>query len=400
MKKKPLYTIFLIVFIDLLGFGIILPLLPFIAEKFKASDFQVGLLAATYSFFQFVGAPILGDLSDRFGRKKILLISQIGTFAGFLLLGFANSLWLIFLSRLIDGLTGGNISIAQAYIADVTTSKNRARGMGIIGAAFGLGFIFGPALGGFLAQFGFAAPAFFAAFISLLSIFATMFLLKETVKNNKVAPIQRRKINFKKLYSLLKQKPIGFLIILFFALNLAFSSFQGIFALWAERKLNFGPQNIGYLFAYIGILSVLTQLKILPELLKRIKEIKLLQLGVLMRSIGLVLVPFSVFPFVIYISFFFIAIGNGISEPTLQSIASENVDQKHYGQVLGYLQSSGSLGRISGPILGGGLFEFIGTSAPFLFAGGTTFLAYLYSLQALNMSLLDKIKAKFGSFFN
>jgi DHA1 family tetracycline resistance protein-like MFS transporter len=400
MKKKPLYTIFLIVFIDLLGFGIILPLLPFIAEKFKASDFQVGLLTATYSFFQFVGAPILGDLSDRFGRKKILLISQIGTFAGFIMLGFANSLWLIFLSRLIDGLTGGNISIAQAYIADVTTSKNRARGMGIIGADFGLGFIFGPAIGGFLAQFGFATPAFFAAFISLLSVFATLFLLKETVTNNKAIPIQKKKFDLKKLYLLLKQKPIGFLIILFFVLNLAFSSFQGIFALWAERKLNFGPQNIGYLFAYIGILSVITQLKILPELLKRIKEIKLLQLGVLMRSIGLVLVPFSTFPFVIYISFFLIAIGNGISEPTLQSIASENVDQKHYGQVLGYLQSSGSLGRISGPILGGGLFEFIGTSAPFLFAGSTTFLAYLYSLQALNVSLLDKIKARFRSFFS
>ena len=152
MKNKSLLTIFLIVFIDLLGFGIILPLLPYIAEKYSANPFQIGMLTATYSFFQLIAAPILGRLSDRYGRKKLLIISQFGSAVGYLILGLSGNLPLLFLSRIIDGITGGNISIAQAYIADVTTKENRARGMGMIGAAFGLGFIFGPAIGGFLSK--------------------------------------------------------------------------------------------------------------------------------------------------------------------------------------------------------------------------------------------------------
>jgi len=185
MKNKSLLTIFLIVFIDLLGFGIILPLLPYIAEIYKATPLQIGLLTAVYSFFQLIASPILGRLSDRYGRKKLLIISQLGSAIGYLILGLAGSLPLLFLSRIIDGITGGNISIAQAYIADVTTKENRAKGMGMIGAAFGLGFIFGPAIGGFLSKFSFSTPAYFATAISLLSVFATIFFLQETVDEKK-----------------------------------------------------------------------------------------------------------------------------------------------------------------------------------------------------------------------
>jgi len=180
--SHALFTIFLIVFIDIFGFSLILPLLPFVAERFGASPLKIGLLGASYSFFQLLASPVLGFLSDRYGRKKILILSQLGSAAGFLLLGFAHSLPLIFLSRVVDGITGGNISVAQAYIADITTKKNRAKGMGIIGAAFGLGFLFGPAIGGLLSQNGFAIPALIAVFVSLFSTLTTALFLKETVK--------------------------------------------------------------------------------------------------------------------------------------------------------------------------------------------------------------------------
>jgi len=201
MKNKPLLTIFAIVFVDLLGFGIILPLLPYIAEKYHATATQIGLLTAAYSFFQLVASPILGKLSDRYGRKKILMISQFGSAIGYLMLAFSNNLPLLFVSRIIDGITGGNISIAQAYIADVTTKENRAKGMGMIGAAFGLGFIFGPAIGGFLSQFGYMYPALFAMVVGLITVLLTHLFLPETVnikEREHIAPTPFSLIEIKK----------------------------------------------------------------------------------------------------------------------------------------------------------------------------------------------------------
>src|SRR5512136_2197359 len=171
--------IFVIVLIDLLGLTIIIPLMPLYAATFGASPLVIGLLGAIYPIMQFIGAPVLGRLSDRYGRRPILLISQLGTFVGFVILGFANALWMLFLSRIVDGISGANISTAQAYIADVSDEKNRAKNFGLIGAAFGLGFIIGPAVGGFLSQFGYQVPAFFAAGLSLLSITLTYIMLPE-----------------------------------------------------------------------------------------------------------------------------------------------------------------------------------------------------------------------------
>lgn len=206
-KNKSLLTIFLIVFIDLLGFGIILPLLPFIAQKYLASSLTIGFLTATYSFFQFVFAPILGYLSDRFGRKKILIISQFGSMIGYFILAFANNLPLIFLSRVIDGVTGGNISIAQAYIADVTDKKNRAKGMGLVGAAFGLGFIFGPSIGGLLSKISYSVPAFLAGCFSLITILTTYFFLKETVDLKTTTYSKKINLNWQNTKKLLVRPP-------------------------------------------------------------------------------------------------------------------------------------------------------------------------------------------------
>ena len=383
MKNKSLLTIFLIVFIDLLGFGIILPLLPYIAEKYSAGPFQIGMLTATYSFFQLIAAPILGRLSDRYGRKKLLIISQLGSAVGYLILGLSGNLPLLFLSRIIDGITGGNISIAQAYIADVTDQKNRAKGMGVIGAAFGLGFIFGPAIGGFLSRFSYSAPAYFATAVSLLTVFTTIFFLKETVDEKKALVSPKTKLNIGEFKRVLSIHPIGILIVTFFVVNLAASVQQGNFALWTQKTFNYGPSQNGWLFAYIGILAVFVQLKILPFLTRKFDEKIILYISLFLMFIGLVLIPLIPWPNFLYVSLFFLPFGQGLSNPTIQALASENVPPEEYGETLGFLQSAGSFGRIIGPIAGGIIFQSFGKDNAFYFAGFITLAILVYSKMKL-----------------
>lgn len=212
MKNRKIVTLFLIVFIDLLGFSIILPLLPFYAETFNATPTQVGLLVASYAAAQLVGAPVLGRMSDRFGRKPVLIISLTGTFIGFLILGFANSLAMLFVSRILDGFTGGNISVAQAYVTDITDENNRARGLGMLGAAFGLGFIIGPALGGILSVYGFAVPAFVAASLSLISIIGVIIFLPESLTDEARATLMnktRQKYSLGNLWQAIDRPRVG-----------------------------------------------------------------------------------------------------------------------------------------------------------------------------------------------
>lgn len=378
MKNKPLLAIFLIVFIDLLGFGLILPLLPFIAEKYKANVAQIGFLTASYSFFQLIASPILGRLSDRYGRKKLLIISQIGTAVGFLILGLAHTLPLLFLSRIIDGITGGNISIAQAYIADITTKENRAKGMGMLGAAFGLGFIFGPAIGGFLARFGYSYPAFFATGISIITIITTYFFLPETVNLKKAADSKRSAFTLSEFKKIMTNKSISYLILVFFLLNSAFSILQGNFALWTQAKFGFGPTENGLFFAYIGILAVIFQLKLLPIMIKRFHEKKLLVYSTLVLFFGFILMPVSPLPGFLFFTQFLIVLGNSMANPSIQALASENIPRQEYGGTLGFLQSAGGLGRIIGPIVGGEVFFHFGKDIPFYLSAIVLAFVFFY----------------------
>lgn len=377
-KNKSLITIFLIVFIDLLGFGIILPLLPYIAEIYQATPLQIGILSAVYSLFQLIASPILGRLSDRYGRKKLLIISQLGSAIGYLIMGLANNLPLLFLSRIIDGITGGNISIAQAYIADVTTKENRARGMGLIGAAFGLGFIFGPAIGGALSKISYSAPAYFATVVSLISVLATIFFLKETVNGDKAIRSPKTKFSISQFKSVLSLYPIGLLIIIFFLLNTAFSIMQGNFALWTQKTFNFEPSQNGWLFTYIGVLAVLIQVQLLPRVIKKFHEKKILAVSLIFMFLGLILIPLSKHPYFLFIPLFFISLGNGLANPTIQALVSENVLQEEYGETLGILQSAGSMGRIFGPIIGGEIFQLFGKDVAFYFAGFIILFTFVY----------------------
>lgn len=369
LKNKSTATIFFIVFLDLFGFGIILPLLPYIAEQFQANALTIGLLSSTYSFFQLIAAPILGKLSDRYGRKKLLAISQFGSAVGFVLLGLAHSLPLLFLSRIIDGITGGNISIAQAYMADITDKESRAKGMGLLGAAFGLGFILGPAVGGVLSNFGFAAPAFVAAVMAGLTSLATIFFLKETVNTKKASRSHKTELSLAGVLEILKIEPLGLLVVIFFLISLSFSGLQATFALWAQESFGYGPSEIGWIFAMIGVIGIITQVLLLPRLIKRLGERKLLALGVLSLGIGLLLHPIVIVPWMLVFTTSFLAFGNGVSNPTLQAIASENVSPVMYGAALGVMHSSASLGRVFGPIIGGELFDIFGHNAPYLVSG-------------------------------
>ena len=377
-NNKSLMTIFLIVFIDLLGFGLILPLLPYIAEKYSASPLQIGLLTAAYYFFQLISAPILGKLSDRYGRKKLLIISQLGSAVGYLILGLAGNLPLLFLSRIIDGITGGNISIAQAYIADVTTRENRARGMGLIGAAFGLGFIFGPAIGGALSKISYSTPAYFATAVSLITVLTTIFFLKETVNEKTASVSPKTKFSFSEFKRILGLYPIGLLITVFFMLNTAFSIMQGNFALWTQKTFNYDASQNGWLFAYIGIIAVVIQMRILPFVIKKFHEKNILKISLLFMAIGLFLIPLSKNPNFLYIALFFMPLGNGLANPTIQALASENVPKEEYGETLGILQSAGSFGRILGPVIGGEIFQTLGKDTAFYFAGGIVLLTLIY----------------------
>src|SRR5512140_2722964 len=249
MKNRLLFSIILIVFIDLLGFSLILPLLPYYAETFKANAFVTGLLVASYAVAQLIGAPILGRLSDRYGRRPILIASIFGTFLGFLLLGFANALWVLFASRIIDGLTGGNLSVAQAYISDVTDAQNRAKGLGLIGAAFGLGFIIGPVTGGLLSQFGYNAPAFVAAGLALINFILIYAWLPESLTVEKRQQIGEQKkvpVTLGALVTALKRPFTGSLLITRFFFGLAFAIFQSIFSLYALTKFALSAEQTGY----------------------------------------------------------------------------------------------------------------------------------------------------------
>ncbi|BCX14589.1 MAG: tetracycline resistance MFS efflux pump [Patescibacteria group bacterium] len=380
-NKKALITIFLIVFIDLLGFGIILPLLPFIAEKYEANPAQIGFLTATYSFFQLIASPILGRLSDRYGRKKILILSQLGSAIGYLILALANSLPLLFISRIIDGITGGNISIAQAYIADVTDNKNRARGMGLIGAAFGLGFIFGPAIGGALSKISYSAPALLAAFVSLLTIMTTFLFLDETVNTEKSTHSKRTEFSLEELKKVLQIPNFVFLILIFFLINLSFSLTQGNLALWTEKTFGYDASKNGAIFAYVGVLAVLVQLVILPFLLKRINERNILKIATFNLFLSFLLIYMAKNEIIFYLALTFMPLGNGLANPSLQAIASENVKKEEYGGTLGFLQSAGSLGRILGPIIGGEIFYIFGKNIPFALASAILFLVFMITIK-------------------
>jgi DHA1 family tetracycline resistance protein-like MFS transporter len=358
MKRSPLVVIFTTVFIDLVGFGIVIPVLPFYAEgsQFNATPRTVGLLFASYSVMQLIFAPILGRLSDKYGRRPVLLISIIGTGIGFLILGFAKTLLMLFIGRILDGITGGNISTAQAYIADITTREDRAKGMGLIGAAFGLGFVFGPAIGGILSRWGVAVPFLFAAGLCFANALLLYFTLPETVTPDHPARVSAAGgRGLSQLIQSLKNPRLGFVLVIYFLFIVAFSIMTTAFSLYTMFRFGYDAQHTGYLFAYVGILAVIVQGGLIGRLVKRFGEMWLVIAGALLFAGSLFAIPF-VGPqagglLALLVGGGLFSIGNSLSAPSLTSLASKSVGPGEQGSVLGVTQSVASLARAVGPAL-------------------------------------------------
>jgi DHA1 family tetracycline resistance protein-like MFS transporter len=358
MNRSPLIIIFTTVFIDLVGFGIVIPVLPFYAEGtiFNATPRTVGLLFASYSIMQLIFAPILGGLSDKHGRRPVLFLSIIGTGIGFLILGFADSLWMLFAGRILDGITGGNISTAQAYIADITTSENRAKGMGLIGAAFGLGFIFGPAIGGILSRWGINVPFLFAAGLCFVNAVLLYFRLPETITPDHPARNQAAGgRGVKQLINSLKQPQLAFVLTIYFLFIVAFSIMTTTFSFYTMFRFGYDAQHTGYLFAYVGIIAVIIQGGLIGRLVKRFGELPLVIVGALCFAISLFAVPF-VGPAAGGLAALLLgggvfSMGNSLATPALNSLASKSVGPAEQGVVLGVMQSVASLARAVGPLL-------------------------------------------------
>lgn len=388
MDKKRLIPIFIVVFVDLLGFSFILPLLPYYANEFGASPAIVGLLVASYAAAQFVGAPILGRLSDLRGRRPILLLSVAGTFIGFIMLalapvigrGIANAFGaaaigntlvvaILFASRLLDGFTGGNLTIAQAYISDVTDEKNRAKSFGLIGAAFGLGFIIGPALGGLLSNWGYEAPAYAAAALSLVNLFLIYFLLPESLTPEKRAAEQTRPaMSLGAMWQALRKPRVGPLLHIRFFFGLAFSMFQTIFALYAQYKLGLNAQTTAYVLTYVGVLSVVVQGFGVGWISARIPEKRLIFLATAVMAVSLLgwaVVPDLITLLIVMIP---LAASGGILNTVLNSALSKSVYPEEIGGTLGIAGALESLTRVISPIIGGFLLQDIGAWAPGVFS--------------------------------
>jgi multidrug resistance protein len=376
MKRSPLVVIFTTVFIDLLGFGIVIPVLPFYAEgtQFNATPRMVGLLFASYSVMQLLFSPVLGRLSDKYGRRPVLLISIIGTGIGFLILGFAKTLWMLFVGRILDGVSGGNISTAQAYIADITTKEDRAKGMGLIGAAFGLGFIFGPAIGGILSRWGIHIPFLFAAGLCFANAILLYFTLPETVTPDHPARVSAaRGRGFTQLIDSLKQPRLGFVLTIYFLFIVAFSIMTTSFSLYTMFRFGYDAQHNGYLFAYVGLIAVIIQGVLIGRLVKRFGELWLVIVGALFFAVSLFAVPF-VGPnagglVALLIGGGVFSLGNSLSTPALNSLASKSVGPAAQGSVLGVTQSVASLARAVGPSIAALLIH---STAPEVGADGVT----------------------------
>jgi len=353
---KPLLVIFLTILVDLIGFGIVIPLLPFYAQKFDASPFDVGILVAVYSLMQFIFSPILGSLSDKYGRRPILLMSIAGSAIGYLTIGLAGSLAIVFLGRILGGITAGNLSTAQAYIADVTTKENRAKGMGLFGMAFGFGFIIGPALAAILGAYGKEVPFFFAAGLAVVNTVLIYIFLPETISDANRKEYKGRN-RVRELIESLRHPRLATLNLQYFLLIVAFSMMTTAFPYFTEFNYRYTVIETGYVLAYVGLIAIIMQGMIFGRLANRFGESKLILVGCHVLVLSLVAVPFvtqeSVGLIGLLIGTGLFAAGNSLASPSLTSLASKSASESDQGKTMGVMQSGASLARVVGPAICG-----------------------------------------------
>ncbi|MCB0795316.1 MAG: MFS transporter [Flavobacteriales bacterium] len=383
--RARLGILYLTVFIDLLGFGLVIPILPTYATELGATAFEVGLIAAVYALMNFVFSPLWGTVSDRHGRRPVIAGTVATTAFSFLLLAHADTLWLLFVARTISGIGSANIAASQAYITDVTERSERARALGLIGAAFGLGFIFGPLVGGFVKEhFGMSWVGYTAMCLSLINLLLVWFFLPESIKEKD----PHARLEFKPItgvFRALKRAGLRDLFLTSFTYITAFSMMQVTVVLLWEEYYGLSEAQIGYMFAFIGLASAAVQGGLVGKLNRTFGEHRLLVYGSLLMAVGLGSIPFVPVEWFVPLGFLpivFLALGNGCMMPSLTSLLSQEATEKEQGQVLGTNQSFGSLARVLGPTLGGMLYGWHYVS-PYV-GGALLMMVTLYVVLAYN----------------
>jgi len=405
MDNKRIYTIFAIIFTNILGAGVIMPILPLFAVNEMGASFRLAaLLAAAYFGAQFLAAPVLGRLSDQYGRRPILIISQIGTVISFVMfiyarqagtfidglglsIGMSGGLVMLFAARTLDGITGGNITTAQAYVTDVSTPETRTQSLGLLTAAFGLGFIFGPALGGFLSQINVITPFIGAAIITLGTLILTIITLEESLPPEKRGKAVRKK-RMSNVGIVFSNPDFGLVVLIGFMSALAFSAIPPTFSLYASEVLfkditdpSAVSRNIGLMLTFMGVITVVTQMKLIRPLVKRYGERNLVLAGQIILCIAMLNYSLYTAPVVATIMLAPWAFARGISDPSMQSLVTRFGDENTRGQLLGLYQSFVSLAFIFGPIWSGYIFQTISPQAVFITGGILVIPAFLASLR-------------------
>jgi multidrug resistance protein len=366
---SPLGIVFTTVLIDLIGFGIVLPILPLWAEDFGASPVQIGLITASYAVMQLIFAPVWGRLSDRHGRRPVILISLAGSVVASLLIGVAGTLLVLFLARVLQGIAGASYAAAQAYVADITTAKDRAKGMGMIGAAFGLGFILGPAIGALFSGIDARLPFFVAAALAAANFAIAYRRLPESLRpDSRHAPVPRLALVRRALSS----ADLAPLVWLSFVATFAFIGMESTFALFGERRFDYDTVQMGLLFVYIGVMAALSQGYLVGRVVERWGETRVMIGGLAGTSAGLLLVGLSHELWLLLVGLAALAIASGFVFATTTALISLAAGDRDQGAVLGLNAAVSGAGRIAGPIVATLLFQHAGIEVPLL-AGAVLF---------------------------
>ena len=379
-RQSPLVFLFVTVFVDMIGYGIVVPLLPFYAGLYASGAVLVGLLGSLYAAMQFAGGPFLGGLSDRHGRRPVLLLCLLGTSLAYLMLGLAQTLTILVLAVVLAGATGGTLATAQAYIADSTTKEDRARGLGLIGAAFGLGLMAGPALGGLLSLHSLSTPALFASTLALTN-FGFGYL---TLPESHLPPVRKRvpllRLNpISQLARILKMRNVRALLAMVLLLNLALAGLVNNFPLFSHIRFGWGTTSNAFFFAFVGVCAVVTQGFLIGRLQPRFGESRFLVGGLALASLNLVLVALVPSGILLYPVVGLLALGMGLAIPSLTALISNLTPAEAQGRLMGGLQAILSLAMILGPALAGLASDYLGITAPYLIGGTLVVLALIFS---------------------
>lgn len=381
-NKSTLPLIFLTVFIDLLGFGILIPILPsFAIKELGVDETAVGIAIAIYSLVQFIFNPVLGKLSDKHGRKPVIVVCLFINAIGYVIFAFTTSYLILIISRIVAGVGGSSIAVAQAYIADVTTKETRSKGMGLIGSAFGLGFVFGPLIGGFLSKLGYMETGLGAAGFSFIAFIVTMILLPESnVERTEIIDTKRKIFNIDAIIKAFKNPSLAILITLFFILTFSFANIYGTFALLGIQVYGFTDLQNGYMFGIVGLSSAMVQGGLIGPITKLLGKKRILFVGSFLIMITLAIIPYAGNFLWLAVDSIFLSLGTGMLQPTLLSLISEVTSDAEQGITLGVNQSLSALARMFGPLWGGFTFEYFGYPFPFLTGAAFMFLIVLATI--------------------